>query len=97
MTSQPGKQTYCPRSLSKYNQTMKFSQLIEYKIEIEYISGSIVFIQFVFIVCPVEGYRNISKLSCRILPFTPYKAFLKNKTKQKEARNLSLSHFLQNI
>ena len=36
--------------------------------------GSIVesFIQFVFIICQVEGYRNILKLSCRPLAFTPY-------------------------
>ena len=37
------------------------------------------FIQFVFIVCQVECYRNILKLSCKPLAFTSYKAFLKNK------------------
>ena len=39
------------------------------------ISGSIVqnFIQLVFIVCQVEGYRNIFKLNCRPLAFTSYK------------------------
>ena len=35
--------------------------------------------QFVFIVCQVEDYENILKLSCRALTFTLYKAFLKNK------------------
>ena len=30
-------------------------------------------------ICLVEGYRNILKLSCRPLAFTSYKAFLKNK------------------
>ena len=34
---------------------------------------------FVFIVCQVEGYRNILKLSRRPLAITSYKAFLKNK------------------
>ena len=34
-----------------------------------------------FIVCEVESYQNISKLSCRPLAFTSYKAFLKNKTR----------------
>ena len=34
------------------------------------------FIQFVFIVCQVEGYQNILKLTCRQLAFTWYKAFL---------------------
>ena len=34
-------------------------------------------IQFVFIICQVEGYQNILKLSCRPLAFTSYKAFLK--------------------
>ena len=37
------------------------------------------FVQFVFIVCQVVGYRNILKLICKLLPFTSYKAFLKNK------------------
>ena len=35
------------------------------------------FIQFVFIVCQVEGYPNILKLSCTLLAFTSFKAFLK--------------------
>ena len=30
------------------------------------------FIQFAFIVWQLEGYRNISKLSCRPLAFTSY-------------------------
>ena len=33
------------------------------------------FIQFVFIVWKVEGYRNILKLSCRPLAFTSYNVF----------------------
>ena len=44
------------------------------------------FTQFAFIVCQVEGYRNILKLSCRALAFTSNKAFLK---KQKEVWNYS--------
>ena len=50
-----------PRSFSK-------------KIEIEFISGSIVkgFIQFVFFVCQVKGYWNILKLRCLPLSFTSY-------------------------
>ena len=35
--------------------------------------------QFVFIICQVEGYRNILKLSFRPLVFTSFKLFLKNK------------------
>ena len=43
-------------------------------------SGSIVcFIKSVFIVCQVEDYRNILKLSFRPLAFTSNKAFKKNK------------------
>ena len=51
------------------------------KIKIEHISGSIVqsFTKFAFIVCQVEGCRNILKLSCSPFAFTSYKAFLKNK------------------
>ena len=47
------------------------------------ISGSIAqsFMQFVFIVCQVERYRNILKLGCRPLARTSSKAFLKNKKK----------------
>ena len=47
----------------------------------EHISVSIVesFIQFIFIVWKVEGYRNISKLSCNPLAFVSYQALLKNK------------------
>ena len=39
---------------------------------------------FVFIVCQVEGYQKILKLSWKPLAFTSYKAFLK---KQKEVWN----------
>ena len=44
------------------------------KNKIEHISGLIVFsfIQFVFIVCQVECYLNICKLSCRALDFTSF-------------------------
>ena len=37
------------------------------------------FYKFVFIVCQVEGYQNILKLSCKLLAFTLIKAFLKTK------------------
>ena len=51
------------------------------KIKIDHISGSIVsrFIQSVFIICQVEGYGKMLKLRCRLLAFTSYKAFSKNK------------------
>ena len=50
-------------------------------VKIDHISGSIIdsFTQFVFIVCQVEGYRNMLKLSDRPIAFTSYKEFLKNK------------------
>ena len=53
------------------------------KNKIEHTSGSIVqsFIQFVFIVCQVDGYRNILKLSCMPLAFTSCKTFLKMKNR----------------
>ena len=57
------------------------------KIKIDDISGSIViysFIQFVFIVCQIEDFRSILKLSCRSLACTSYKVFLR---KQKEVGN----------
>ena len=68
---------------SKGNQTMKFEQLnLNFqKLKFDHISGSIVesFIQFVFIVCQVEGYLSILKLSSRSLYFSSHKHFLKNK------------------
>ena len=75
MTSQPGKRTVAIHILtsisrSKYNQTIKFRQLIACNLRktflektskdyiSEHISESITqsFIQFVFIVCQIEGY-----------------------------------------
>ena len=35
--------------------------------------NSLKFYHFVFIVCQVESYRNILKLSCRLLAFTSFK------------------------
>ena len=49
------------------------------KLNISLIQQSKSFIQFVFIVCQVEGYENILKLSYRPLAFTSQQAFLKNK------------------
>ena len=51
------------------------------KMKIEQISGSIVysFILFAFIVCQVEDYQNVLKLSYRRLAFTSYEAFFKKK------------------
>ena len=36
-------------------------------------------------VCQVEGYRNVLKLSCRPLAFVLYKAFLKKNKKRSGA------------
>ena len=60
---------------------VEYYETLFYKIKIEHISESVVqsFIQFVFIVCQIDGYPKILKLSCRPLAFTSYKAFLKNK------------------
>ena len=46
------------------------------KIKIEHISGTKHFLQFVFIVCQVEDYRNMLKPSCRPFAFISNKAFL---------------------
>ena len=45
------------------------------KAKIEHISGGI--IKLVFIVCQAEGYRNIWKLSCRLLAL-PHKKLFEN-------------------
>ena len=54
------------------------------------------FVQFVFIVWQVEGFRNILKLSCRPLPFTLYKVSLENKDVCYFAASLS-AWFLKKI
>ena len=43
----------------------------------------------------VEHYRNISKLSCRLLAFTLFKAFFKKTRRKLEL--VSLSHFLHDF
>ena len=47
--------------------------------------------QFVFIVCRVEDYRNMLKLTCRPLALTSYKAFLKNKERSETSLPASFS------
>ena len=55
-----------------------------------FLINSLSFIQFVFIVCQDDGYRNIFKLSRRPLAFTSYKTFLKNKTRSGTSLHASL-------
>ena len=75
------------------------SQTFLQKLKFDHISGSIVetFIQFVFIICQVEGYRSILKLSCsRSLYFSSHKHFLKNKKRPKTSLPIPCSAwFLQ--
>ena len=53
------------------------------------------FIQFVFVVCQVEGYQNILKLSCRLLAFTSHtKLFRKVK---RDLELIFLAHFLRDF
>ena len=56
-------------------------------------AGSIVksIIQFIFIVCQAEGYRNILKPSCRPLVIMSYKAFLKKKKRSGTSIPASIS------
>ena len=58
-----------------------YSQTLSWKVKIRHNSGAIVwnFIKFVFIVCQVEDYRKILKLSCKPLALKSSKAFSKNK------------------
>ena len=81
MTAQPG------------NMVEKYSQTLFEKVKIKHISGSVVlsFMQLVFIVCQVEGYRTILKISCRPLVFTSYKAYSKNKKRSETSLPTSFS------
>ena len=58
--------------------------------------GSIIygFMQLVFTVCQIEDYRNILKLSCRLLAFISNKAVLKTK---RGLPLVSLPHFLDDF
>ena len=47
--------------------------------------------RFVFIACQDKCYRNIYKLSCRPVIFTPYKGFLKNKKRPRTSFFASFS------
>ena len=62
-----------------------FSEKLKLSISLDQVQS---FLQFDFIVWQVEGYCNISKLSCRPLAFTSTKHFKKTKTK-----NISLVIF----
>ena len=55
--------------------------------------NSLKFIRFVFVLCQVEGYRNILKLNCKPLAFTSNNDFLKNKKRSETSRPASLSAF----
>ena len=60
--------------------------------------GSVVqsFMQFVFIICQIEGYLKILKQSCRPLASTKNKAFLKKKKKSGTSLSVSfLAWFLK--
>ena len=54
-----------------------FSEKLKLKISLNQQSKGLIL--FFFIVCQVEGYENILKLSCRPLAFTSQQTFLKNK------------------
>ena len=58
-----------------------------------WINSLVSFIQFVFIICQVEGAQNVLKRSCRTLAFTSYKAFSKNK--KRSGTNLPVSFSAQ--
>ena len=57
--------------------------------------NSLSFMQFLFILCQVEAYRNILKLSCRSLAFTSHKVFFKKTKRGLEL--VSLPHFLHDF
>ena len=56
-----------------------YSHTLFQKTKIDYTSVSLVwsFIKFVFIICQVNGFRNILKLRSRPFAFTSYKTFSK--------------------
>ena len=59
--------------LKEYNMRNIFLEKLYAKCEGETISSSLT--QFVFIVCQIEGYRNILKLSWRPLAITSFRSF----------------------
>ena len=49
------------------------------------------FLEFAFIICQVQGYQNILRLSCKPLAFATYEAFLKNKKKSRTSLSAAFS------
>ena len=76
-----------------------YSQTVFWKIKIEHISGSILysFIQLVIMVCQVEDYQNILKLSCRPLAFTTFKAFFEKRSGTSPSVSFSAWFLKKNI
>ena len=70
-----------------------YFQTLFWKIKIGHISGSIVysFTQFMFIICQVEGYQNILKLSRKPLACTSYYIFLRNDKRSRTSLPASFS------
>ena len=77
---------------------MEFGQLIVHKMRnMKNHTQNVVVIQFIFIVCQVEGYQNILKPSCTPLTFDSFKAFLEYKERPATSPPPSLSaSFLKN-
>ena len=68
------------------------------KLRISLDQYSISFIYIFLIVCQVEDYRKLLKLSCRPLAFTSNKAFLKKKKRSETSFSVSFSAwFLRKI
>ena len=82
---------FLEKSFTKYGGTIPRPFPKKSKLNISLVQQSKVLYNLNFIVCHVEGYRNILKLICRPLASTSNKAFLRNK---KMSGTSSLSHFL---
>ena len=70
---------FLEKSFTKYGGTIPRPFPEKSKLNISLVQQSKVLYNLNFIVCHVEGYRNILKLICRPLASTSSKAFLRNK------------------
>ena len=70
-------------------------QILFLKIKIEHITGSIAqgFRQFVLVICQVEAYQKILKLSCIPLASTSYKASSKQEKRSETIASIALVIF----
>ena len=66
-------QNHTKNVVKNYSQTRPFSEKLKLNVSLD--QQFKIFLRFAFIVCQVEGYQNMLKLTSKPLAFTTYKTF----------------------